>query len=84
MKILNILVFGILITNTVNAGGVYGTLYDSSDLVDPKSKFADNPHPKLSDVKKEKEQRAKRAKQEEEEQRSLNEAIDMKLKGLGR
>jgi len=80
MKILNILVFSILITTNVHAG-VYGTLYDSSDLVDPKSRYVDNPHQELSDVKKEKEQRAK---QEEEEQRSLNEAIDKKLKGLGR
>lgn len=81
MKILNILVSGILITTNVHAGGVYGTLYDNSDLVDPNSQIVDNPHPKLSDIKKEKEQRAKR---EEEEQRSLNEAIDEKLKGLGR
>jgi hypothetical protein len=81
MKILNILVFCILITTNVNAGGVYGTLYDSSDLVDPKSRYVDNPHQELSDVKKEKEQRAK---QEEEEQRSLNETINKKLKGLSR
>lgn len=81
MKILNILVFSILIKTNVYAGGVYGTLYDSSDLVDPKSRYVDNQHQKLSDAKKEKEQRAK---QEEEEQRSLNEVIDKKLKGLGR
>lgn len=81
MKILNILVFGILITTNVHAGGVYGTLYNSSDLVDPKSRYVDNPHPEFSDVKKEKE---RHAKQEEEEQRSLNKAIDEKLKGLGR
>lgn len=82
MKILNILVFSILITTNVHAG-VYGTLYDSSDLVDPKSRYVDNgnQHQELSDVKKEKEQRAK---QEEEEQRLLNESINKKLKGLGR
>jgi len=82
MKILNILVFSILITTNVHAG-VYGTLYDSSDLVDPKNRYVDNgnQHQELSDVKKEKEQRAK---QEEEEQRLLNESINKKLKGLGR
>ena len=81
MKILNILVFSILITTYVHASGVYGTLYDSSDLIDPKSRYIDNPHPEFSDVKKEEE---RRAKQEEEEQQSLNKAIDEKLKGLGR
>jgi hypothetical protein len=40
-----------------------------------------NQHQDLSDIKKEKEQRAK---QEEEEQRYLNESINKKLKGLGR
>lgn len=81
MKILNILVFSILITTNVHAGGVYGTLYDDSDLVDPKSRYVDNQHQKLTAAKKEKELRAK---QEEEEQLRLNEAIDKKLKGLGR
>jgi len=81
MKILNVLVFGIFITTNVHAGGVYGTLYDSSDLVDQKSRHVDNPHPEFSDVKKEKE---RHTKQEEEEQRSLSEAIDKKLEGLAR
>jgi len=81
MRILNILVFSILITNNVHADGVYGTLYDSSDLVDPKSKFVDNQHQKLSDIKKERE---RRAKQKEEKQRTLNEIIDRKLNGLNR
>jgi len=79
MKILNILVFGILITTNAHAGGVYGTLYDSSDLVDPKHVV--NQHQTLSDVKKEEEQRAK---QEEEEQRTLNERINRKLDGINR
>jgi len=81
MKILNFLVFGILITTNVHAGGVYGTLYDNSDLVDPKSRYVDNQHPEFTDVKKEKE---RRAKQKEDEQQTLNESIDRKLKGLGR
>ena len=81
MKILNILVFGILLTNNVYASGVYGNLYDSSDLVDPKDRYVDNPHESLSDAKKEEE---RRAKQEEEDKRTLNERIDEKLKGLGR
>jgi len=32
VKILNILVFSILITTNVYAGGVYGNLYNKSDL----------------------------------------------------
>jgi len=72
MKILNILVFSILITTNVHAG-VYGTLYDSSDLVDPKSRYVDNQHPEFTDVKKEKE---RRAKQKEDEQQTLNESIE--------
>ena len=81
MKILNILVFGILLTNNVYASGVYGNLYDSSDLRDPTDRYVDNPHESLSDAKKEEEQRIK---QEEEDKRTLNERIDEKLKGLGR
>ena len=81
MRILNILVFGILLTNNVYASGVYGNLYDSSDLKDPKDRYVDNPHESLADVKKEEEWRAK---QEEEDERTLNERIDEKLKGLGR
>jgi len=81
MKILNILVFGILLTNNVYASGVYGNLYDSSDLRDPKDRYVDNPHESLSDAKKEEEWRAK---QEEEDKRTLNERINEKLKGLGR
>jgi len=84
MKILNILVFGILITTNVHAGGVYGTLYDSSNLVDPNSRFVDNQHQTLSDAKKEKERRAKQKEGEEEEQRSLNEIIDRKLNKTNR
>ena len=81
MRILNILVFGILLTSNVYASGVYGTLYDSEDLVNPKDRYLDNPHKKLSDVKKEEE---RRIKQEEEDKRTLNERIDEKIKGLGR
>ena len=40
MKIFNILIFsGILITTNVYAGGVYGTLYNKSDLVSDKTDF---------------------------------------------
>ncbi len=84
MKILIILVFGILVTTNVHAGGVYGTLYDSSDLANPKDRFVDNPHKTLSDVKKEREEKKFRAKQEEEEQQTLNELIEKKTEGLHR
>ena len=50
-----------------------GTLYDNSDLVDPKDGMWIIRIESLSDVKKEEE---RRVKQEEEEQRTLNERID--------
>ena len=61
MKILNILVFGILITTNVYAGGVYGTLYNRSDLVSTKGEFEAEQNKKLLDANKEKIWRAERA-----------------------
>ena len=80
MKILNILVFGILITTNVHAGGVYGTLYDRSDLVTPKGEFEEDQNKKISDAKKEKERRA----EQEEEQRKIDQAFNEKIKKLHR
>jgi len=61
VKILNILVFGILITTNVYAGGVYGTLYNRSDLVSTKGEFEAEQNKKLLDANKEKIWRAERA-----------------------
>jgi hypothetical protein len=80
MKILNILVFGILITTNVHAGGVYGTLYDSSDLVAPKGQFDEDQNKITSEAKKEKERRAK----QEEAQRLTDQAFDEKMNKLRR
>jgi len=80
MKILNILVFGILITTNAHAGGVYGTLYDSSDLLTPKGEFEEDQNKRISDAKKEKERRAK----QEEAQRKVDQAFDEKILKLRR
>ena len=58
MKIFNILIFGILITTNVYAGGVYGTLYNKSDLVSDKTDFEVDQDKKRLDAKKEKIERA--------------------------
>lgn len=80
MKILNILVFGLLIINNVYASGVYGTLYDSSDLVIPKGQFEEKKNKQISEMEKEKERRA----EQEEAQRIKNEADDEELRKLRR
>ena len=72
MKTLNILVFGILITSNVYAGGVYGTLYNKSDLVIPKSEFVVEQRKKELDAKADKLWNAQRA----EEQRLLDKKFD--------
>ena len=54
MKIFNILIFGILITTNVYAGGVYGTLYNKSDLVSDKTDFEVDQDKKRLDAKKKK------------------------------
>ena len=76
MKIFNILIFGILITTNVYAGGVYGTLYNKSDLVSDKTNFEIDQDKKRLDAKKEKIERAEqieaqrqRSKQFDEDQR---------------
>jgi len=76
MKIFNILIFSILITTNVYAGGVYGTLYNKSDLVSDKTDFEVDQDKKRLDAKKEKIERAeqteaqrKRSKQFDEDQR---------------
>ena len=61
MKIFNLLVFSILITTNVYAGGVYGTLYNKSDLVSDKSQFEIDQDKKRLDAKREKLERAEQA-----------------------
>jgi hypothetical protein len=61
MKIFNILIFGILITTNVYAGGVYGTLYNKSDLVSDKTDFEVDQDKKKLNAKKEKLERAEQA-----------------------
>ena len=63
MKILNILVFSILITTNVYAGGVYGTLYNKSDLASPKSSFEAEQRIKEKKAKKDKLWNAQRAEE---------------------
>ena len=63
MKILNILVFSILITTNVYAGGVYGTLYNKSDLAGPKSSFEAEQRIKERKAKKDKLWNAERAEE---------------------
>ena len=74
MKILNILFFGILITTNVYAGGVYGTLYNKSDLVSPKGAgdLRAKQNRKKLDSKKENLRRAEQA----EKQRTTSKAFD--------
>ena len=76
MKIFNILIFGILITTNVYAGGVYGTLYNKSDLVSDKTDFEVDQDKKKLNAKKEKLERAEqlealrqKTKQFDEDQR---------------
>ena len=64
MKILNILVFSILITTNVYAGGVYGNLYNKSDLASPKSSFEAEQRIKEKVAKKDKLWNAERAEEE--------------------
>ena len=80
MKILNIMIFGILITTNVYAGGVYGTLYDRSALVSPKGELEADQNKKKSDAKKEKVQRAEQI----EAQRLADEAFSDSERNLRR
>jgi hypothetical protein len=63
VKILNILFFSILITTNVYAGGVYGTLYNKSDLASPVSSFEAEQKIKKAEAKKDKLWNAERAEE---------------------
>ena len=73
MKIFNILVFGILITTNVYAGGVYGTLYNKSDLVSDRSQFEVDQDNKRLNAKKEKRERAEQAQVQRLKDRQFDE-----------
>lgn len=74
MKIFNILIFGILITTNVYAGGVYGTLYNKSDLVTDKSDFEiDQEQKKLND-KREKIERIEETERQRQKLKQFDEA----------
>ena len=73
MKIFNILVFGILITTNVYAGGVYGTLYNKSDLVSDKTDFEVNQEEKRLNAKKEKIERAEQAEMQRQKSKQFDE-----------
>jgi hypothetical protein len=73
VKIFNILVFGILITTNVYAGGVYGTLYNKSDLVSDRSQFEVDQDNKRLNAKKEKRERAEQAQVQRLKDRQFDE-----------
>ena len=70
----NILVFSILITTNVYAGGVYGTLYNKSDLISDKSDFEEDQDKKKLNDKREKIQRAEQAEARRITDKQFNEA----------
>ena len=72
MKIFNILIFGILITTNVYAGGVYGTLYNKSDLVSDKTDFEVDQDKKRLDAKREKIERAEQAEAQRKSSKNNN------------
>ena len=74
MKILNILVFSIFITTNVYAGGVYGTLYNKSDLISTESKFLIEQRRKKLEAKREKIQRAEQVEAQRKSSKQFDEA----------
>ena len=74
MKILNILIFGILITTNVYAGGVYGNLYNKSDLVSDKSDFEIDQERKRLNAKREKIERIEEAERQRQKAKQFDEA----------
>ena len=73
MKTLNILLFGILITTNVYAGGVYGTLYNRSDLVSPKGELETEQNKQILDAKKDALWNAQRAQDKQEADNKFDE-----------
>ena len=73
MKIFNILIFGILITTNVYAGGVYGTLYNKSDLVSDRSDFEIDQERKRLNAKREKIERIEEAERQRQKAKQFDE-----------
>ncbi|MDC0575952.1 hypothetical protein OAO51_04555 [Nitrosomonadaceae bacterium] len=73
MKIFNILIFSILITTNVYAGGVYGNLYNKSDLVSDKSNFEIDQERKRSNAKREKIERIEEAERQRQNAKQFDE-----------
>ena len=73
MKIFNILIFGILITTNVYAGGVYGTLYNKSDLVSDKTNFEIDQERKRLNAKREKIERIEEAERQRQKAKQFDE-----------
>jgi len=76
VKILNILVFSILITTNVYAGGVYGNLYNKSDLASQKGEgeFEAEQKIKKLNAKREQIQRSEQAEERRTTDKEFNEA----------
>ena len=62
-----------LITTNVYAGGVYGTLYNKSDLISDKSQFQVDQEKKRLDAKKEKIERAEQAEMQRQKSKQFDE-----------
>jgi len=73
VKILNIIVFSILITTNVYAGGVYGNLYNKSDLVSTKGEFEAEQNKKVLDAKKDALWNAQRAQEKQAADKAFDE-----------
>ena len=73
MKIFNILIFGILITTNVYAGGVYGNLYNKSDLVSDRSDFEIDQERKRLNAKREKIERIEEAERQRQQLKQFDE-----------
>ena len=73
MKIFNILIFGILITTNVYAGGVYGNLYNKSDLVSDRSDFEIDQERKRLNAKREKIERIEQAERQRQKAKQFDE-----------
>ena len=73
MKIFNILIFSILITTNVYAGGVYGNLYNKSDLVSDRSDFEIDQERKRLNAKREKIERIEEAERQRQKAKQFDE-----------
>ena len=79
MKTLFLLLFGLLIINNVYASGLYGNLYDSSDLLTTEGQFKQERKEKTSINDEEKKRRSKhQSKQQQQVGPSDEELINLR------